>query len=262
MRLRGRSRTLAASVMLSVAAHGALGYAFSLGPTRPTELAREPMTVEIFPFDALAPPPASQAIPGASSARSRPASKGEPKPSPIQVEEGPPDALPVADVQEEAPPQGPPDPAPELAPVAVSEPVAAPPSSAEGGPALATSDAARGGTEDAHRHADASSAASAGSPFGDVHGYLGDLQERVRRSQRYPELAIRLGLEGVVDVRVRVNLDGTFAGPPAVATSSGHALLDQEALRMVARAAPFPPLPADAVRPADLTVPVWFHLEE
>jgi protein TonB len=101
-----------------------------------------------------------------------------------------------------------------------------------------------------------------GSAFGDLNSYLGFVQDRIGRGRRYPELAIRLGLEGVVEVRVRVNPDGSLAGPPVISSSSGHDILDQEALRMVARAAPFPALPGGVVRATDLTVPVRFHLEE
>ena len=94
-----------------------------------------------------------------------------------------------------------------------------------------------------------------------MSGYLGYVQNHVGRHRRYPELAIRLGLEGVVEVRVYVNPDGTLAKPPALASSSGHDLLDQEALRMVTRAAPFPMLPAGHASAVGLTVPVRFHLE-
>jgi protein TonB len=101
-----------------------------------------------------------------------------------------------------------------------------------------------------------------GSPFGDMNGYLGFVRERVGRQRRYPEMAIRLGLEGVVAVRVRIHPDGRIAGPPVVADSSGHDLLDQEAVRMVSRAAPFPALPSSETRPTELTVPVHFRLED
>ena len=49
-------------------------------------------------------------------------------------------------------------------------------------------------------------------------------------------------------------------GRPTVIASSGFELLDEEALRMVQRAAPFPQLPSR--RAEEITVPVNFQLEE
>jgi protein TonB len=100
-----------------------------------------------------------------------------------------------------------------------------------------------------------------GPSFGDMAGYLGYIRDGVGRHRRYPELAQNLGLEGDVEVRVFVNPDGTLARPPMLAASSGHDILDQEALRMVMRAAPFPSLPAGHHTVAALTVPVRFRLE-
>jgi cytochrome c oxidase cbb3-type subunit 1 len=57
-----------------------------------------------------------------------------------------------------------------------------------------------------------------------------------------------------------VNPDGTLASPPTVEESSGHELLDQEAVRIVARAAPFPPLTGHQ-SPVPLRVPVQFHID-
>lgn len=95
-----------------------------------------------------------------------------------------------------------------------------------------------------------------------MEGYLGYVRDCITRHRRYPEMAIRLGLEGDVGVRVFVNPDGTLAKPPVLASSSGHDLLDQEALRMVMRAASCQKaLPAGYHAVADFTVPVGFHLE-
>jgi TonB family protein len=74
-------------------------------------------------------------------------------------------------------------------------------------------------------------------------------------------MALELEQEGEVQVLVRLNRDGSFAAPPALARSCGHRILDEEALRMVASAAPFPPLPAGYPRPsAELRIPVRFDL--
>jgi TonB family protein len=49
--------------------------------------------------------------------------------------------------------------------------------------------------------------------------------------------------------------------PPRLVTSSGHDILDAEALRMVEAAAPFEPLPGNPTRPdAGFVIPVVFSL--
>lgn len=94
----------------------------------------------------------------------------------------------------------------------------------------------------------------------DVGAYLSNLRDRVSRHRRYPEMALQLGLEGVVEVAVVVRPDGTLAAAPSIADSSGHDLLDEEALHIVARAAPFPPLTGHH-EPVRLRVPVNFQLD-
>jgi protein TonB len=94
----------------------------------------------------------------------------------------------------------------------------------------------------------------------DYGPYLGRVTQRVAGQQRYPQLAIEMGQEGVVEILVRVRRDGTLAERPRVGRSSGHELLDAEAVRMVAAAAPFAPLPSEEAV-TELRVPVRFHLE-
>ena len=69
----------------------------------------------------------------------------------------------------------------------------------------------------------------------DVGAYLSAVTSRVSRHRTYPAMALDMGQEGEVRVRVVVNPDGTLAAPPTVEESSGHELLDQEAVRIVAR---------------------------
>lgn len=97
-------------------------------------------------------------------------------------------------------------------------------------------------------------------PAMDVGAYLSVVQSRVSRHRSYPAMALEMGQEGEVRVRVVVNPDGTLASPPTVEESSGHELLDQEAVRIVARAAPFPPLTGHQ-SPVPLRVPVQFHID-
>lgn len=103
-------------------------------------------------------------------------------------------------------------------------------------------------------------AAAAPGPMMDVGEYLARLSDRVSRHRRYPEMAIQLGMEGDVEVAVLLRPDGALAAAPTVAESSGHDLLDEEALRIVQRASPFPPLTGHR-EPVRLRVPVHFHLD-
>ncbi|NKN31663.1 energy transducer TonB [Marichromatium bheemlicum] len=77
---------------------------------------------------------------------------------------------------------------------------------------------------------------------------------------RYPRLARRRGLEGQVLIRVAVGADGRV-GATTVIESSGHRLLDDAALRAVARWRFAPAWQAGRAVAAQLTVPVIFRLE-
>lgn len=81
------------------------------------------------------------------------------------------------------------------------------------------------------------------------------------RQRRYPPAALRLRLEGIVKVRVTVDRKGRLVKQPDLAESSGHDVLDQEALRAAVASAPFDPLPAGA--PHDeksFVIPIAFRI--
>ncbi|KFE68451.1 hypothetical protein DB31_7688 [Hyalangium minutum] len=83
----------------------------------------------------------------------------------------------------------------------------------------------------------------------------------VARQRRYPETAVRLGMQGTAHVQLRLRQDGSLVEAPRLVTSSGHDILDAEALRMVEAAAPFAPFPDSASRPdAGFVIPVVFSL--
>jgi protein TonB len=68
-------------------------------------------------------------------------------------------------------------------------------------------------------------------------------------------------MEGTARIQVSVNRDGALAGAPRLVRSSGHEVLDAEALRMVEAAAPFAPLPEGHARAsAEFVIPVDFSL--
>ena len=83
--------------------------------------------------------------------------------------------------------------------------------------------------------------AVAPGPIFDPGAYLEGVTDRVRRHRNYPAIAQEMGLEGTVEVRVVVAPDGTLVAPPTIDESCGHEVLDDEALRIRRRAAPFPP---------------------
>lgn len=82
------------------------------------------------------------------------------------------------------------------------------------------------------------------------------IRERVMTRLVYPPLARRQGWTGLVKVSFTVCVDGTIEELQIVA-SSGRALLDQQALRAVQAAVPFP---APPVR-ASIILPVLFTVE-
>jgi protein TonB len=80
--------------------------------------------------------------------------------------------------------------------------------------------------------------------------------------KRYPIAARKLGLEGDVIVKVKIDRQGNLVGRPTIARSCGHEVLDNEALRMVEKAAPFAGLPeAFEKDTATLKLPVRFRLK-
>ena len=90
-----------------------------------------------------------------------------------------------------------------------------------------------------------------------VTKYPGLIQSRVTRAARYPGKA--KGVDGEARVSFTVGADGRVL-KIALAQSTGNAELDGAALAAVERAAPFPPIPADAGRQSwSFTVPLYFN---
>jgi len=97
----------------------------------------------------------------------------------------------------------------------------------------------------------------------DLEGYGAGLSKAVTAHRHYPAQARRLRLEGTVLVGVDVSRDGALAGDPVVTRSSGHAVLDDEALRMVRAAAPFPALPTGVTgASAHFVLPIRFGIRD
>lgn len=71
---------------------------------------------------------------------------------------------------------------------------------------------------------------------------LTEIRKRIERAREYPSFARQQGVEGIAEVRFRINLDGSL-GVSQVVRSSGSALLDEAALATLRRATPYPAYP-------------------
>ena len=101
---------------------------------------------------------------------------------------------------------------------------------------------------------------SRASPSQNVSRWQQALVARLDRFKRYPAQAH--GAEGVASLAFTIDRKGKVLSSQ-IATSSGSAVLDAEALALVKRAAPFPPPPAE-VAETDLSfvVPIRFSAGE
>jgi TonB family protein len=87
-----------------------------------------------------------------------------------------------------------------------------------------------------------------GPTLGDLRAYARGVSKAVARQRRYPEIAVRLGMQGTAHIHLRIRKDGSLMEPPRLVTSSGQEVLDTEALRMAEAAAPFEPMPESSSR--------------
>lgn len=90
--------------------------------------------------------------------------------------------------------------------------------------------------------------------------YLTRLLAQLNRFKHYPAQARKAHIEGVVLVHFVMEADGHITRAE-IQRSSGRPALDKEALALMARAEPLPPLPADfPSRTLDAVVPIEFAL--
>ncbi len=91
--------------------------------------------------------------------------------------------------------------------------------------------------------------------------YLSRVLRRLQEAKRYPSRARRRAIEGRVKLELVIRREGS-ASPGKILQSSGHDILDEAALEMVERAAPFEPLPEElGVERLELVVPVSYTLK-
>jgi protein TonB len=94
-----------------------------------------------------------------------------------------------------------------------------------------------------------------------LQGYKVQLATYAAKYKRYPRLALERGWEGITEVKLTIGADGSIR-EVAVAASSGHDLLDQQAVEMVRKAAPVTQI-TSALRNREFSInlPVVFNIE-
>jgi protein TonB len=184
-----------------------------------------------------------------------------PRPRPVIEKETPqPAAKPVkrtpakkpAPVRRAAPQPAPAAPAPEPSPLA--------PFFASGGPPAASGSVA----QRAGRGAPAGTGGSGGvnkdaQGRASVSSYRAKAYAHLSRFRSYPAEARRQGIRGTATVSFTLDANGRVLRA-SLARSSGSALLDKEAVAMVRRASPFPPIPAGIGATTTIRAPVNFAI--
>ncbi|MDO4698771.1 MAG: energy transducer TonB [Pasteurellaceae bacterium] len=86
---------------------------------------------------------------------------------------------------------------------------------------------------------------------------------KLRRHQSYPAFALENRVEGTVAITIHINAQGKLFSAN-IRKSSGHHILDSEAIKIAHRASPLPPPPAHLLKQGELhfTVPIRFNIKE
>jgi protein TonB len=139
-----------------------------------------------------------------------------------------------------------PDPEPEVAQKPLQQP--AQQQGAIAAPAQPSADAAAPSADDVVRR----KAAEA--------NWQGILLAHLQKHQKYPRAALRRNIAGTAFIRFRMDRSGKLLSY-SIIRSSGHEVLDEEALAMTERADPLPPLPPEIQRETiEIDVPADFFL--
>ncbi|MCT7374936.1 energy transducer TonB family protein [Chelativorans salis] len=99
-----------------------------------------------------------------------------------------------------------------------------------------------------------------GATAGEKAAYARRLLSHVERHKRYPSGAARQGAAGAAALSITIDRRGRFSGAQ-LARSSGHAILDQEALAVARRAAPYP-RPPEGVGDRTITFSVTLRFKQ
>lgn len=203
----------------------------------PSEPPRAPQ-----PVTPVAPPPPAKPVP------EPPPPKPVPVPKPVLSKPAAkPEPAPQRTAPVEAPKPAPPEPA--AAVPAPSAPPAAPGPlrSAPQTPVGASSDAAANAVSDADK--------------GTLEKYRLALIVATRRYKRYPAIAMEKGWQGKVEVHMVIGANGMVASA-SIKSSSGHEILDNQAMDMLKKGKTTVQIPASLRgREFSVDVPVIFNLE-
>lgn len=82
---------------------------------------------------------------------------------------------------------------------------------------------------------------------------------QVARLKQYPQIARLRGWQGTTVITLQLSPNGTII-ETRITQSSGHEVLDRQAMQMVRLAEPLPPLPAASAEPLEVRLPIVFTL--
>ncbi len=103
----------------------------------------------------------------------------------------------------------------------------------------------------------ASAAAPPSSPGPDASTWPSRVASHLLRFRHYPPEAERRGFSGVTMMRFSVDASGHVVSA-SVVHSSGHDVLDEDAVAWLQRAQPLPAPPPDKMAPVQIIVPLSF----
>lgn len=242
------SRHWALALLIATVIHASIGIGWMLpadddGAEVSGDTGIEVMLGDDGAANQKAPAPEAEPTPRAEPPRKVEPKPVEPKPVPTPVPPRPqptpqPTPEPVTEPRPEAP-------APTEAPSTASETATAPTTAAAATPPP---------------QPQSSSGVAGGAATARKKSYFGELAAHLARHQRYPMEARRRKITGIVTVHFRFNTQGQVQ-EFAVKDSSGNRLLDNEAIAMLKRAQPLPPIPAELeLDMISISLPIEFSL--
>ncbi len=246
------NRTFSYAVLFSLLLHAALLFSFSLRQPSAPPVAPGPIVARLAPASAPAPIP----IPAQPEA---PKPRIEEAPPPPQVKPPPPKALPAPKAAPAPRPKAktaPISPAPSAAPAEPAKPPVAAVPSAPASPSA--------GPVPPLAKADPAPSAPTAPPAdaGTLETYRMDLLRMARNYKRYPRVAMDNNWEGRAVVRMVIGANGLISSITVISTS-GHEILDKQAVDMIQKAKPRVQIPA-ALRGKEFPVeiPVIYSLKD
>lgn len=243
-----QQRALIWCVLASITLHTAalLGVSRREAPVPPAKILLV-LTARLAPPSAAPPAPAQSPQPEVAS----PPPTHDPVPTPRPVLAKPIPA-PTPSPQKIAPA----DPAKPSLPDTSAAPSTAPASTQPAGPAES-----KAGPQAATAAPEAAAKPGAEADGGTLEQYRLALIVAARRYKRYPAIAMEKGWQGKVEVRMVIGANGMTSNA-SIKTSSGHEILDNQALDMIKKGKTTVQIPA-SLRGREFTidVPVIFNLE-